>query len=161
MDALPKNCERIIGEDFNMTEQSEDKSHDCGRVISELERFTWTELLNSLQVSNKYVHQEGPRFSWDNGQKGVGRRPARLDRLDTPSQSKLNIHHGKYFIYGYSVGSNYSPVHLELHINDVENVEKYLSSGMFITFKGTYWTRWKQDEKLYRRMEHSSLSLEM
>jgi hypothetical protein len=54
-----------------MTERPEDKSHDCGRAISELERFTWRELLNSLQVEDKYLYQGGPRFSWDNGQKGI------------------------------------------------------------------------------------------
>ena len=48
VDSLPKDCEWIIGGDFNMTERPEDKSHDCGRAISELERFTWRELLNSL-----------------------------------------------------------------------------------------------------------------
>lgn len=46
-----------------MTERSEDKSHDCGKTICELERFTWNELLHSLQVSDKYQHQGGPRFS--------------------------------------------------------------------------------------------------
>ena len=46
-----------------MTERPEDKSHDCGIVISELERFTLNKLLNSLQISIKYLHQGGPRFS--------------------------------------------------------------------------------------------------
>jgi hypothetical protein len=66
VDSLPKDCEWSIGGDFNMTERPEDKSHDCGRAISELERFTWRELLNSLQVEDKYLYQGGPRFSWDN-----------------------------------------------------------------------------------------------
>lgn len=45
-----------------MSEHNEDKSHDCGRAIDNLERFTWTELLNSLQINDKYVHQGGTRF---------------------------------------------------------------------------------------------------
>ena len=40
MDALPKDCEWIIGGDFNMTERPGDKSYDCGRAIRDLERGT-------------------------------------------------------------------------------------------------------------------------
>ena len=46
-----------------MTKRPEDKLHDCERTISELERFTWNELLNFLQINDKYLHQGGPRFS--------------------------------------------------------------------------------------------------
>jgi hypothetical protein len=60
VDSIPKDCEWIIGEDFNITVRPEDKSHDYGKAISELERFTWKELLNSLQVQYKYVYQGGP-----------------------------------------------------------------------------------------------------
>ena len=63
MDGLPKDCEWIIGGDFNMTERNEDKSHDCERAINDLENFTWKELLNFLQVGDKYIHQGGPWFS--------------------------------------------------------------------------------------------------
>ena len=37
VDALPKDCEWIIGGDFKMTERSQDKSNDYGRGISDLE----------------------------------------------------------------------------------------------------------------------------
>lgn len=100
-----------------MTERNEDKLHDCGRAISDLERYTCKELLNSLQIIDKYVHQRGPIFSMDNILKEIGQRLARLDRLYTSVQSKLNIHQVKYFIHGYSVGSDYFSVHLELHIS--------------------------------------------
>ena len=40
VDSLPNDCEWIIGCDFNMTERVEDKSSDCGRAISDLEKFT-------------------------------------------------------------------------------------------------------------------------
>jgi hypothetical protein len=103
-----------------MTERPEDKSHDCGRAISDLERFTWGELLNFLQIKNNYLHQGGPRFSWDNGQKGTRRWLARLYRIYTPTQSKINMHVGTYFIHGYTVGSNHAPVHLDLHIGSGE-----------------------------------------
>ena len=63
-----------------------------------------------------FVHQGRPRFSWDNGQNGQARKLARLDRFYTPKQSRLNIHHGEYLIYGYSVGSDHSPVQIELRI---------------------------------------------
>ena len=120
VDELPKDCEWILGGDFNMTERPGDKSHDCGREISSLELFTWKELLHFLQVSDNFIHQGGPNFSWDNGQKGINRRLARLDRIYTPVQSKLNIFQANYFIHGYSVGSDHSPVHLVLHIGSGE-----------------------------------------
>ena len=50
VDALPKDCEWILGGDFNMTERPGDKSHNCGRAISGLELFIWKELLHSLHV---------------------------------------------------------------------------------------------------------------
>ena len=40
-----------------MTERPENKLHDCGRTISDLKIYIWKELLNTLQVSDKYVHQ--------------------------------------------------------------------------------------------------------
>ena len=120
VDALPKDCEWILGGDFNMTERPEGKSNDCGRAISNLEKLTWNELLNAFQVNDMFVHQGGPRFSWDNGQKGQARRLARLDIFYTPKQSRLSIQHGNYFIHGYSVGSDHSPVQIELCIGNSE-----------------------------------------
>ena len=60
------------------------------------------------------------RYSWDNGQKGERRRLARLDRYYLPTHSRLNIHLAAYYIHEYSVGSDPSPVHLELHIRESE-----------------------------------------
>ena len=66
VDALPKDYEWIIGGDFNMTKRPQNKSNDCGRGISDLERYTWNELLNAFQVQDSFIHQGGPRFSWNN-----------------------------------------------------------------------------------------------
>ena len=117
---LRKNCKWIIGGDFNMTERPENKLHDCGRAISDLKIYIWKELLNTLQVSDKYVHQWCPRFSWDDGQNGISRRLARLDRFYTLVQNKLDIFQAYNFIYGYSVRSDHFPVHLVLHIGSGE-----------------------------------------
>ena len=119
-DSLPKDCEWIIGGGFNMTERPEDKSHDCGRVISGLEKLTWNDLLNTFQVNDTFIHQGGPRFSWCNGQKGNARRLARLDRVYLPTNSKIGMKHSSYFIHGYSVGSDHSPVELEVTIGQGE-----------------------------------------
>ena len=91
VDALPKDCEWILGEDFNMTEWPQDKSNDCGRGINDMERFTWNELLNIFQVKDAFIHQGGPRFSWNHGQAGHARRLARLDRFYTPEVNTLGI----------------------------------------------------------------------
>ena len=43
-----------------MIERPEEKSHGCGRTISDLENYTWKEFLNSLQVRDEFLHQGGP-----------------------------------------------------------------------------------------------------
>ena len=99
-----------------MTERPHDKSHDCGRAISEVERGTWNELLSTFQILDYFSHEEGLRFSWTNGQSGNSRRLARLYRFYTPNQSRLGFHHNAYYIHGYSVGSDHSPVQIEINI---------------------------------------------
>ena len=118
VDSLPKDCEWIIGGDFNMTERAQDKSNDCGRAISDIERLTWSGLLNSFQLHDVFIHQGGPKYSWHNGQKGQARRLARLDRFYTPTHSILGVKHTNYFIHGYSVGSDHSPVQLEVYVGE-------------------------------------------
>ena len=48
-----------------------------------------------------------------------------------PIQSKLNIHQATYFIRGYSVGSDHSPVHLELHIGSGEGGKSVFKWNVF------------------------------
>lgn len=57
VDVLPKDYEWIIGGDFNMTERVQDKSNGCGRAISDLERYTWNELLDAFQIKCSFIHQ--------------------------------------------------------------------------------------------------------
>jgi hypothetical protein len=40
MELLPRDCDWILGGDFNMTEKREDKSNDCGCGISDLQKLT-------------------------------------------------------------------------------------------------------------------------
>lgn len=47
-------------------ERSQDKSNDCVRAISKLERATWIGLLNAFQIQGFFTHEGGPRFSWSN-----------------------------------------------------------------------------------------------
>ena len=123
LDALPKDCEWIIGGNFDMTRRPQDKSKDCGRAISDLERFTWNGLLTAFQIHGHFIHQGGPRFSWSNGQRGNARRLARLHRFYMPTHNRLGIHPKAYFIHGCSVGWNHSPVQLEISTKneDVRN----------------------------------------
>ena len=67
--------------DFNITERPEDKSHDCGRTISGLEKLTCNDLFNTFQVKDTFFYQGGQRFLWCNGQKGNARRLGRLDKF--------------------------------------------------------------------------------
>lgn len=103
-----------------MTERPHDKSKDCGRSISDLERFTWNGLLIAFQIQDTFIHQGGPRFLWNNDQYGLARRLARLDRLYTPTYSRIGIHQKAYFIHGYPVGLDHSPVQLEISIGNHE-----------------------------------------
>ena len=118
MKLLPKDCDWILGGDFNLTERREDKSNDCRRGISDIEKLTWNGLFNGFQVLNTFTYQGGPRFSWNNGQYGMTRQLARLDRIYTPSHSRLGIRCLAYFIHGYTVGSDHAPVQLELAIGE-------------------------------------------
>ena len=66
MDALPKDCEWVIGGDFNMTERRQDKSNDCEKTISEVaevEKLTWNRFFHGFQLHDLFIYQGGPRFS--------------------------------------------------------------------------------------------------
>lgn len=76
-DHLPKDCNWILGGDFNMIERPEDKSHDGGCTISDLEKINWNSLLDALQLHDSF--KGGLKFSWDNQQQGIERQLARLD----------------------------------------------------------------------------------
>lgn len=117
---LPKDCDWIIGGNFNMTEHPEDKFHDCGRRTSGLEKSTRNELLSTLQVKYTFIYQGGPRFTWCNGQKWKARRLAKLDRFYLPASSKIEMKQTFYYIHGYLVESDHSPVQLEVAIGQGE-----------------------------------------
>ena len=85
---------------FNMTKRAQDKFKDCGRPISDLERYSWGELMNIFQTQDKFEHLGGHRFSWNNGQYGQTHRLAQLYEFYMPRQSRLGIYHKTYFIYG-------------------------------------------------------------
>lgn len=57
-----------------MTERAHDKSKDCRRVISELERFTWEGLMHAFQIQDNFVHQGVLDFhgTMDKADKPVG-----------------------------------------------------------------------------------------
>lgn len=97
---VPKDW--IIRGDFNMIEIQNDKSNDCGREISNQERFNWNELLMTFQIQDTFIHQGGPILSWTNGQVGRAQRLARLDRFYIPQNMGQDIRQTSYFIHGYS-----------------------------------------------------------
>ena len=114
-----------------MTERAEDKSHNCGRAISGLEKITWNELLSTFKVKDPFIYQGGPRFSRCNGQKDKARRLARLDRFYLPSSGKIGMKLPNYFIYGYSVGSDHYSVQLEVTIGqEAERKSTYKWNGL-------------------------------
>lgn len=45
-----------------MTERQEDKSHDYGRGISDIERLSWNALLEVLQLHDSFQHNGGFGF---------------------------------------------------------------------------------------------------
>lgn len=160
VDALPKDCEWILGGDFNMTERPQDKSNDYGRDINDLERYTWNELLNAFQVEDTFIHQGGPRFSWNNGQKGHARRFARLDRFYIPENSKMAINHKAYFIHVYPVDSDHAPVQIKVHIGNHE-VRKSAFKWNVAHLKGEMtaklreiWERLSRDATFFSKLRH-------
>lgn len=109
-----------------MVESLQDKSNEYGRGINDLERYTWNELLNAFHIKDTFIHQGGPRFSWNNGQVGQAcqagqtKRLAILYRFYTPEKSKLKINHKAYFIHGYPMGSDHALVQIKLNIGSKE-----------------------------------------
>lgn len=61
-----------------MTERLNDKSNDCGRAISDLENFSWNELLNALQYRHSFGSQGGHNFLGIMGK----RKPTCKDLVD-------------------------------------------------------------------------------
>ena len=118
MESLPTDCYWILEGDFHMTEIWEDKSNDCGGGISDLEKLTWNGLFDGFQVLDTFTYQCGPRFSWNIGQQGLARRVACLDNFYTPKHSRLGLRCLTYFIHGYTVGTDHTPVQLEIAIGE-------------------------------------------
>lgn len=163
VDALPKDCEWILGGHSNMTERPQDTSNDCGRGISDLEGFTWNELLNTFQVKDTFTHQGGPRFSWNNGQTWQEKRLARLDRFYTPEESTLGINHKAYYIQGYPMGSDHAPTQLELHIGSKETRESTFKwnvahlKGEMTTKLRELWESLPGDATFFPKLRHITI----
>lgn len=90
--SLPKYYSWILGRDFNMIELPEDKSQDCGRTISDLERSSWNFLLDALQLYDSFQHRGRPQFMWDNQLQGLECHFAQLDRIYTPKNKGGRLH---------------------------------------------------------------------
>ena len=109
-----------------------------------------------------FVHQGSPRFSWDNGQKGQAKIIARLDRFYTPKQGRLSIHHWDYFIHGYSVGSDHSPIQIELRIGSKEGKKSAFKWNMFylkdeiIGKLGERWEELPKDTLFFYKLRNIS-----
>ena len=91
MESLPKDCDWIVGGDFNMTERPHDKSNDCGRAISELERNTWNGLLDVFLIQDFFHREGGPSNSWSNVQSGISRILASLHRFYMGNMRTINV----------------------------------------------------------------------
>ena len=57
MDSLPKDCDWIMGCDFNLTKNREDKSNDCGLGINDFKKLTWGGLFNGFQLFDTFANQ--------------------------------------------------------------------------------------------------------
>ena len=74
-------------------------------------------------------------MSWHNGQKCHTCRLARLERFYTPTQSRLGVKHTTYFIHEYSVGSDHSPVQMEVYVGE-EGARKFAFKWNITHLKG-------------------------
>lgn len=144
-----------------MTERPEDKSHDCGRTISDIERFSWNSLMNALQLHDSFLHKGGPRFTWDNQQKGIERHLARLDRIYTPKNKGEDFTPLTYVIHGDSLGSDHAPVKLELNIGVEESRPSpfkwnasYLKDPLLISKIKDKWTSLPHDMSFLGKLRH-------
>lgn len=110
--SLPKDCCWDLGGDLNMSERPEDKLHDCGKTINDLERFSYNSLMDALQLHDSFQLRRGLRFSWDNQQQGLEHWLARLDRIYTPKDKREDLSLVAYTIHGDSLGSYHSLVQI-------------------------------------------------
>lgn len=114
-----------------MIERYEDKPHDYGMAISEVERLSWNNLLDTFHILS-FQHNREIWFSWDNQQLGLDRRLARLDRIYTPRNRGNDFIPYSYSIHGNSLGFDHAPVKLNLNIGQGERRPSLLN-GMRLT----------------------------
>lgn len=119
--SLPKDYEWIIGRDFDISERTQGKSKDRGKIISSLQRYSCNDLLDTFQVQDKFAQLRGPRFSWTNDQHRQIRRLGKLNNMYTQQKNMIRIYHKTNFIHGYPVGTNHSPVQIEFFLNNGKN----------------------------------------
>lgn len=118
--------------------------------------------MHSIYIKDTLIHQGGPRFSWNNGQARHARRLARLDRFYTLEKYKLEINHKAYFIHGYYVGSDHTPIQIELNIGNGE-VRKsafkwniaHLKSEMTVKLQEK-WVSLPTDATFFSKMRHTT-----
>lgn len=111
-------------------------------------------------MQDSFIYQGGPRFSWDNGQKGSAQRLARPDWFYTSKDHGLDFKLKDYYIHGYSVGSDHSPVQIEINIGK-ERIKRttfkwntsHLSED-FIYELRTRWDRLSDDASFFFKLKH-------
>lgn len=104
----------------------------------------------------------GMQFSWDNQQLGAEKRLlARLDRIYTPRLSREDFTSTCYTILGNSLGSDHTPVKLELSIGREErrptafkwNAYYLKDSSLIIEIKNT-WLSLPCGMPFFKKLRH-------
>lgn len=150
-----------------MKERPANKSHGCRRLISDLERFSWNALKDTLQIEDSFQHKGGLRFSWDNQQKGLERCLVRLDRIYTSNNKNEVFDALNYKIHIYALGSDHYPVKLELeigieekkyspfkwntsHLKDTSLVSKIKDEWNFVSKTMPFFGKLRHIARIYR-----------
>jgi exonuclease III len=80
---LPRDCQTTLLGDFNFVERREDRSSQCGKLISVGERFIFAQLTALLGIEDRFPSSGPTKCSCDNGRRDGMRILAQLDRFYT------------------------------------------------------------------------------
>jgi exonuclease III len=109
---LPGDCKWVACGDWNVVEDSLDKSTRCGRILTGMELLEFNLLKTQLSVQDFFSRHNPITYTWDNFRRDGERVLARLDREYSFAcgHGPPNRHIKEYIILGDSCHSDHKPV---------------------------------------------------
>lgn len=105
-----------------MTENLQDKSALCSKVMTQGEKLVWDAFKSSLHLCDTFSHTSKLKFTWDNKTRDGCRILGRLDRhyTSSPPSPHPQLTTRNYTIRGDCPASDHLPVSIDLVLQDTE-----------------------------------------